>query len=84
MWSLADSHCSGTPHLNRITLPALVVQSTGDTGVFPSDAKAIFDELASQDKTMHMVTGDHYLQTPENARDEVADLIVDWLEAHSA
>ena len=79
-----DSHCSGTPHLNRITQPALVVQSTGDTGVFPSDAKAIFDELAADDKSMEMVIGDHYLETPDNARDDVADLIADWLKSHNA
>ena len=84
MWSLSDSHCSGTPHLNRITQPALVVQSTGDTGVFPSDAKAIFDELAADDKSMEMVIGDHYLETPDNARDDVADLIADWLKSHNA
>ena len=84
MWSLKDSHCSGTPYLNRITQPALVVQSKGDTGVFPSDAKAIFDELAADDKSLEMVSGDHYLQTPDNARDGVADLIADWLRARSA
>ena len=39
MWSLAESHCSGAPHLNRITQPAMVIQSTADTGVFPSDAQ---------------------------------------------
>ena len=84
MWSLRDSHCSGTPHLNRITQPALVLQSNSDTGVFPSDAKAIFDELAAQDKHMETLTGDHYLATPANARDDVADLIADWLKAHGA
>ncbi|MCZ6712167.1 MAG: alpha/beta hydrolase, partial [Gammaproteobacteria bacterium] len=84
MWSLKDSHCSGAPHLNRITQPALVLQSNADTGVFPSDAKAIFDELAAQDKTMETLVGDHYLATPSNARDDVADLIADWLNAHGA
>lgn len=82
MWSLKDSHCRGTPHLNRIGQPALVIQSTGDTGVFPSDAKSIYDELASSDKQLEMITGDHYLQTPATARDDVADLITDWLQAH--
>ena len=80
MWSLEESHCRGAPHLNRITQPALVVQSTGDTGVFPSDAKAIYDELASQDKTLEMIGGDHYLESPANARDDVADLLVGWLK----
>lgn len=84
MWSLKDSHCRGTPHLNRITQPALVIQSTGDTGVFPSDARSIFDELAATDKYLEMITGDHYLETPATARDHVADLIASWLSAHHA
>ena len=84
MWSLKDSHCRGAPHLNRITQPALVLQSDGDTGVFPSDAKAIFDAVGTQDKHLEMIEGDHYLQTPENARAKVADLIIDWLKAHDA
>ncbi|MCZ6619501.1 MAG: alpha/beta hydrolase [Gammaproteobacteria bacterium] len=82
MWSLTDSFCGGAPHLNRIDVPALVVQSTSDTGVFPSDAKAIFEALASEDKTLEMVTGDHYLETPDTARNDVADLIVGWLQNH--
>ena len=84
MWSLRDSHCRGAPHLNRIAQPALVIQSLGDTGVFPSDARAIHDALASTDKTLEMITGDHYLQTPETARDHVADLITDWLKSRNA
>ncbi|MCH9671381.1 MAG: lysophospholipase [Gammaproteobacteria bacterium] len=82
MWSLSDSHCRGEQHLSRITQPALVVQSTGDTGVFPSDAQAIFDALATTDKTLEMVPGDHYLQRPSDARQNVAAMIVSWLKAH--
>ncbi len=84
MWSLSDSHCSGAPHLNRITQPALVVQSRGDTGVFPSDAQAIYDELGAQDKKLEMVIGEHYLESPANARDDTADLIVSWLREKGA
>ncbi|MCZ6657918.1 MAG: alpha/beta hydrolase [Gammaproteobacteria bacterium] len=82
MWSLGDSHCRGAPHLNRIEVPALVVQSTADTGVFPSDATAIYEALASGDKHIEMVPGDHYLETPDSARDDVADLLVGWLSRH--
>ena len=39
MWSLTTSACRAEPHLARITEPALVVQSTGDQGCFPSDAQ---------------------------------------------
>jgi pimeloyl-ACP methyl ester carboxylesterase len=79
MWSLRTSHCRGEPHLRRITVPSLVIQSTGDTGVFPSDAQRIHEALASPDKQLQMVTGDHYLMTPEGARNQVADMIAEWV-----
>jgi pimeloyl-ACP methyl ester carboxylesterase len=79
MWSLRTSHCRGEPHLRRITVPALVIQSKGDTGVFPSDATRIYEALGSSDKQMKMVPGNHYLLTPTNARDDVADLIAAWV-----
>jgi len=84
MWSLRDSHCSGAEHFARITQPTLVIQSTGDTGVFPSDAKKIYSALASKDKHLEMIAGDHYLESPVDARDHVADMIVDWLNSKGA
>ncbi len=80
MWSLRDSYCSGVQHLRRIEEPALVIQSDADTGVFPSDLQAIYDSLASTDKRMAMVAGDHYLVEPDDARDKTADLIAAWLQ----
>ncbi|MCP4223538.1 MAG: alpha/beta hydrolase, partial [Actinomycetia bacterium] len=80
MWSLRESLCRGEPHLARITVPSLVIQSTADTGVFPSDAHAIHDALASTDKTLQFMVGDHYLSEPEEARTEVADQISGWLD----
>ena len=79
MWSLSDSYCGADVHLPRITLPSLVIQSDADTGVFPSDAKEIFDGLGAQDKRLEMVAGDHYLLEPMGARERVADMIADWL-----
>lgn len=84
MWSLEDSQCRAIPHLKRIRIPALVVQSRSDTGVFPSDAHTIHDHLASDDRTLEFVTGDHYLTEPVTARDEVADLLVGWLHERGA
>ena len=83
MWSLTDSHCSGEEHLARIRVPSLVIQSDADTGVFPSDARAIYEGLGAQDKRLEMVAGDHYLQQPGNAREEVADLVVAWLASRT-
>lgn len=80
MWSLDDSFCRGAPHLGRITTPALVIQSDADTGVFPSDAHQIHDALASPDKTLEFMAGDHYLEPPGGGRDEAADRISGWLD----
>jgi pimeloyl-ACP methyl ester carboxylesterase len=79
MWSLKTSYCRGVPHLARITQPSLVIQSTSDTGVFPSDADIIYDALGSDDKTRHTCEGDHYLFSPASARPEIADLIAGWV-----
>jgi hypothetical protein len=83
MWSLRESFCRGAPHLGCIKVPALVIQSMADTGVFPSDARAIHDALGSTDKNLHFITGDHYLEQPATARDFVADMIAAWVEQHS-
>ena len=79
MWSLRESHCRGVPHLNRISEPALVIQGDADTGVFPRDAQLIHDSLASTDKQLHIIGGDHYLVEPVDARDTAADMIAAWL-----
>lgn len=79
MWSFSDSYCSADKHLPRITQPSLVIQSDADSGVFPADAQAIYDALGAQDKHLEMIAGDHYLQQPDNARDEVSDMIDGWL-----
>lgn len=79
MWSLEHSPCRGERHLAKITVPALVIQADADTGVFPSDAQAVADALGSRDKEQISVAGDHYLLSPETAREDVAQLIHDWV-----
>ncbi len=81
MWSLRESQCRGAPHLARIRVPSLVIQSMADTGVFPSDARAIHEALAAEDKTLEFMAGDHYLTEPAGAREEVAERIHAWLAA---
>ncbi len=81
MWSLEYSQCSGAPNLAHVTVPSLVVQSLADTGVFTSDAQMVFDGLAAADKQLEWVTGDHYLQDPADARDNVAGMVHEWVAA---
>jgi pimeloyl-ACP methyl ester carboxylesterase len=81
MWSLEASQCQGAPHLARIAVPSLVVQSLEDRGVFPSDAQAIHQALAAEDKALELLPGEHYFET--GGRDEVADLIAAWIGART-
>lgn len=77
MWSLADSDCRAEPHLRTVDRPSLVVQSTADQGCYPSDARTIFEAIGTADKELHLVPGAHYFES--GGRDEVADLLCDWL-----
>ncbi len=83
MWSLETSNCQGGPQLARIDLPALVVQSTGDMGVFPSDAHGVHAALASTDKTLELIPGAHYFEDSEANREAMIDLITGWIAARS-
>jgi hypothetical protein len=77
MWSLQTSQCRGAPHLGRIIVPSLVVQSLADRGVFPSDARGIHDALAADDKGLELVPGEHYFE--DTGPDAVADLVAAWI-----
>ncbi|MGH9212942.1 MAG: alpha/beta hydrolase [Acidimicrobiales bacterium] len=79
MWSLDDAQTRATPHLARVTVPALVVNGDADTGVFPSDAAVIHDAIAATDKERHDLHADHYFLDPDGARDDLADLVAAWV-----
>lgn len=79
MWSLETSKCMGEPHLSKFDMPALVVQGSADTGVFPSDARKIFDFIGSADKRLEMLPGAHYFEDSTKHRDDAADLIAGWI-----
>ncbi len=80
MWSLDESQCRSAEHLGAIAVPALVVQATMDSGVFPSDARAILDGLAAGDKRLVDMPGDHYFRgVAGTPRGDVAELISEWV-----
>ena len=60
-----------------------VVQSLGDVGVFPSDARAIFGFLGSADKRLELVKGAHYFEDSPRERTAVADLMTAWIGARN-
>ena len=78
MWSLRHAQTRAEPHLARVNCPALVINAEADTGVFPSDARRIYDALASDDKAQVSIDTDHYFTT-SGARSEQADTIAKWI-----
>lgn len=79
MWSLETSQCRSESHLGALTMPALVVQATADSGVFPSDAAQIHAGIAATDKERIDLPGDHYFRDPPGARHTVADVVGEWV-----
>jgi hypothetical protein len=79
MWSLETSKCQGGEQLAKFDIPALVALATSDAGVFPSDARQIFDSIASEDKELHFVPGAHYFEDSVEDRHRTASLMCDWV-----
>ncbi|KAH7411525.1 hypothetical protein BKA64DRAFT_704627 [Cadophora sp. MPI-SDFR-AT-0126] len=57
----------------------LLVQGTEDVSVFPSDARGIFDLIASEDKELRMIPGGHFLNGSQAELDLVIGIICEWV-----
>lgn len=79
MWSLQKSKCRLEPYTAVFTVPTLVIQGTADAGVFPSDAKRIFDSIKVEDKELRMIPGSHFFDRSQEERDAVTNLVFDWI-----
>lgn len=79
MWSLETSKCQGREQLATFDMPCLVVQGLSDLGVFPSDARQIFEAIGSDDKELHMVAGTHYFDGGSEERSAAISLMCDWV-----
>jgi hypothetical protein len=80
MWSLRHSQCEGRNHLPNVTVPSLVIGAESDTGIYPSQVRALYDYVGATDKELHTLPGDHYFLGLPNARVDVADLIAAWVQ----
>ena len=78
-WSLRESQLLAEPHLQKITVPSMVIQGTRDVGIFPGDAHRLHDALASEDKTLVFNGADHFCMRP-GSREEIADCMAAWLQ----
>lgn len=80
MWSLEESKSKIEPYAAELHLPTLVIQSTSDAGVFPSDARRIHDAVAAKDKELKFIPGSHFFrESPEHLQNLVS-VIGKWVE----
>lgn len=59
-WSGLSSNADVVKNAAKITVPSMVIYYRGDNAIFPSDAHAVFDALAADDKQLASAPGDHY------------------------
>lgn len=70
--------------LARTSVPVLVMQSTADQGVFPADARSLYEAVPQADKELVWIEqGLHFFTGQPDLQREVVDRAVTWLEAHA-
>jgi hypothetical protein len=83
-WSGLSSRASIPANGARVDVPALVIDYSADNSCFASDAKDIHDSLATSDKSLISVPGDHYgFPAPGSkvaGRDLALPKLVEWLK----
>ena len=76
-WSGLSSEAALASTLPKVTVPTLILHATGDTEIRLSQARAYRDVSGADDLTYEELAGaPHYLH---GRRQDVIDLIVDWL-----
>jgi hypothetical protein len=78
-WSGLSSRAEIATTGPRMTLPALVIQYTGDNGIFPSDTDLIADSLGAERIERRSIDADHYGFPVETGRDPALEEIVSWI-----
>lgn len=70
-------------HLDRVVVPFLVLQGTGDTLVDPEGAKAVHAASPSKDKSIRLYPAALHDLFHESNRKEVLAHVKDWLDART-
>lgn len=85
-WSGLSSRAAIPANGARVDIPSLVIDYSADNSCFASDAKAIHDSLATTQKTLMSVPGDHYGHPAPGSttwgRDLALAKIVAWLKGN--
>jgi hypothetical protein len=83
-WSGLSSRASVLDNIGGIKAPTLVINYSGDHGIYPEDTQAIFNRSASLDKSIEQVDADHFgyplpSRPQSGGRDGALKIVVAWL-----
>ncbi len=67
-------------HADRITLPTLILQGTGDTTVVPEGARTLYNQISSKEKHLIFYDGFYHECFNEIERERVVSDMVGWLK----
>lgn len=83
-WSGLSSQASVLDRIHAVTVPTLVLNYTGDNGLYPDEAEEIYAASPSRDKKLALVEGDHFgfplaHKPGKGGREESLEIITAWL-----
>jgi hypothetical protein len=84
-WSGLSSHGSVVDNLRHITTPFLIINFTADCCAFQSEIELMMQSVASSDKGVVHLEGDHYGVSAQGSlepRNRAAECLVNWLKPH--
>jgi pimeloyl-ACP methyl ester carboxylesterase len=83
-WSGLSSRAAVLHSIQKVTIPTLVVNYTGDHAIYPEESEAIYQQSPAADKQFVQVDADHFgyplpSKPNQGGRDESMRLICQWL-----
>jgi len=83
-WSALSSNAMMEKCAPSVGQPTLVIEFTGDNGVFPEDAARLFSMIGTKDKERFRVHGNHHGEpvgnTEANGQVECGRILKQWLK----
>jgi carboxylesterase len=70
--------------LPKVMAPTLVIQSREDNRIAPAAAAAAFARLGARERRMEWITGSGHVITVDYKREQVAQDVGSWMDAHLA
>ncbi len=83
MWSLETQSARAAPSWLRSTCRRWWCRAPATWASSPSDARGVFEALASADKTLELIPGAHYFEDSEVGREAMVEMISGWVTARS-